>query len=257
MTPRRPLALPVTVLAVLTAGLLVSGCSPDLLAGGDLAATKTATADATVTEAVTSVEVLGSRRGSIEVVAGAGPGVTIHRTVHYAGDTEPKPGQRLSGGALTFSDGCGNGRACYVDYRLEVPATAKVHLGSSSGAITVTGVAEADLSASSGSVRAERISGPLRVTTSSGEIAGSALGGSSAAVTSSSGDVRLDFTAPPSSVTADASSGAVTLRVPGGPYRVGGTTSSGVREVTVPTSPDATPRLTVHTSSGDVRITAS
>ncbi|WP_330332594.1 DUF4097 domain-containing protein [Streptomyces sp. NBC_00536] len=255
MTSRRSLALPVTALAALAAGLLVSGCSTDLL-GGEQKTTKTAAADATVTEAVTSVEIKNARRGSIEVVPGNGPGAVVHRTVHYRGDTVPRPGQRVSGGALTFTDDCGDGDSCYVDYRLEVPAAAKVKLGSSSGAITVTGVAEAELAASSGDVRAERIAGALRVSTSSGEITGTALGGPSAEVHSSSGDARLDFTSAPASVKAEASSGNVTLRVPGGPYRVGVTTSSGSREVTVPTDAAAASRLSVETSSGDVKITA-
>ncbi|MET9700612.1 DUF4097 family beta strand repeat-containing protein [Streptomyces sp. NPDC006529] len=257
MTSRRAPAPPVTALAALAAALLLSACTPDLLGGGDQKTTRTATADATVTEAVTSVEIRNSRRGSIEVVPGTGPGVSVHRTVHYGGDTLPRPGQRISGGALTFTDDCGDGTSCYVDYRLEVPAAARVKLGSSSGSITVTGVAEAELAASSGSVRAERISGALRVSTSSGEITGVALGGPSAAVHSSSGDARLDFTGAPASVTAEASSGDVTLRVPGGPYRVDLTTSSGNRDVAVPTDPAAAARLTVRTSSGDVRITAS
>ncbi|MFI5983159.1 DUF4097 family beta strand repeat-containing protein [Streptomyces sp. NPDC051555] len=257
MTSRRALTLPVTALAALAAGLLVSGCTPDLLAGGDQKTTKTAAADATVAEAVTSVEIKDARRGSIEVVPGNGPGVAVHRTVHYRGDTVPRPDQRVMAGALTFTDDCGDGTSCYVDYRLEVPAAAKVKLGTSSGSIKVTGVAEADLEASSGSVRADRIAGALRVSTSSGEITGTALGGPGAEVSSSSGDAHLDFTRAPSSVTAQASSGNVTLRVPGGPYRVGVSTSSGDREVSVPTDAAAAARLTVTTSSGDVKITAS
>ncbi|MER5733977.1 DUF4097 family beta strand repeat-containing protein [Streptomyces sp. NPDC002138] len=203
MTSRRALTPPVTAFAALATLLLASGCSPDLF-GGDQEMTRTASADATVTEAVTSVEVRNSRRGSIEVVPAAGPGVTIHRTVHYRGDSVPHPGQRVSGGALTFTDDCGGGASCYIDYRLEVPAPAKVKLGSSSGSIKVTGVAEAELAASSGSVRAERIAGALRVSTSSGEITGTALGGSTAEVDSSSGDASLDFTRTPASVKAEA-----------------------------------------------------
>ncbi|TDU76005.1 hypothetical protein EDD91_2709 [Streptomyces sp. KS 21] len=62
-----------TVVVALAAGLLLYGCS------FEDTGQKRATADATVAEAVTSVEVKDARRGSIEVAPGTGPGVTIHR----------------------------------------------------------------------------------------------------------------------------------------------------------------------------------
>lgn len=62
-----------TVVVALAAGLLLYGCS------FEDTGQKTATADATVAEPVTSVDVKDARRGSIEVTPGTGPGVTIHR----------------------------------------------------------------------------------------------------------------------------------------------------------------------------------
>ncbi|MCX4691030.1 DUF4097 family beta strand repeat-containing protein [Streptomyces sp. NBC_01408] len=238
-----------TAAAALGAGLLLSGCS---LTDGPK---RTASADATVSEAVTAVELTEARAGSIEVVPGTGPGVTVRRTVHYRGDTEPTPGQQVSGGVLTFTDGCSD--TCFIDYRLEVPASAEVRLGNSSGKITVAGVAAADLTSESGAVEVDRIAGPLKIRTSSGAITATGLAGPSADIRSDSGDTRLDFAQAPASVAAESSSGDVTLKVPAAAYRVAVSTTSGAREVSLPTDPAAASALSAKTTSGDVRISAA
>ncbi|MFJ7592169.1 DUF4097 family beta strand repeat-containing protein [Streptomyces sp. NPDC097617] len=241
-----------TTIAALGAGLLLAGCSfPD---GPKDGARKTATADATVTEAVTVVRVTGARAGSIEVTPASGPAVTIRRTVHYRDGAAPTPGQKVTAGVLTFTDGCSE--SCYVDYRLEVPAAATVELESSSGAITVTGVAAAGVTADSGTVRAERIGDPLTIRTSSGDITATGLSAPGADVHSDSGDVRLDFAKAPSSVLAETTSGNVTLKVPAAPYRLAVSTTSGDRDVTLPDDASAPSRLSAKTTSGDVRISA-
>ncbi|MFF4098184.1 DUF4097 family beta strand repeat-containing protein [Streptomyces sp. NPDC001903] len=234
-----------TVVVLMAAGLLLYGCS------FEDAEQKTAAADATIGDAVTAVEVKDARSGSIEVTPGTGPGVTVHRTLHYRGDTAPKPGQRVSGGVLTLTDGCSD--HCFVDYRLEVPASAAVTLASSSGRISVTGVAGADLSSSSGDVRADGVTGPLKVRTSSGSITATALTAPTADLRASSGDARLTFASPPASVTARSGSGDVFLGVPPAPYEITTTTGSGTRD-TLPSTPTAPSHLKIQTSSGDIRI---
>ncbi|MGW2038450.1 DUF4097 family beta strand repeat-containing protein [Streptomyces virginiae] len=230
----------------LAAGLVLAGCS---FTDGPR---RTATADTTVTEAVTAVEVTGTRAGSIEITPGTGPGVTVRRTVHYRGDTAPTPGQQVSGGVLTFTNGCSAN--CSIDYRLEVPASAKVTLESDSGDITVTGVAAAEVEADSGDVRAEGITGPLKISTSSGGITATGLSGPDTSVRSDSGDARLDFAKTPSSVLAETTSGDVSLKVPPAPYRLAVSTTSGARHLSVPDDASAPSRLSAKTTSGDVRI---
>ncbi|MFK0256754.1 DUF4097 family beta strand repeat-containing protein [Streptomyces sp. NPDC090445] len=211
--------------------------------------------DAEVTEAVTAVEVPDARSGSVEVVPGTGPGVRLHRTVRYRGDTEPVPGRQLSQGRLVLTDGCA--KDCRTDWRLEVPAGATVKLAGSSGSLTVTGVAAADLTSTSGDVRAEGVTGPLRVRTTSGSVTATGLTGPSADAVASSGNVRLEFAKGPGSVSAESTTGDVTLRLPAAPYRVEASTDSGRRDVSVPTDPAAAARLTARTSSGDIRVSAS
>ncbi|MFJ3881202.1 DUF4097 family beta strand repeat-containing protein [Streptomyces sp. NPDC090077] len=235
------------------AALLLSGCS-----FVEEARLKTAADEATVTDAVTAVELTGLRRGSVEVTPGSGPGVTVRRVAHYRGDTAPVPGQRVSGGVLGFTDGCGgDGDSCWVDYRLEVPASVRLKIGSSSGDITVTGVASAELDSSSGDVRAERITGPLKVRTSSGDLRAADLAGAEFEFRSSSGDSTVGFAKAPASVSVTTSSGDVTLRAPQAPYRVSADTASGERDVTLGDAPGATSRIAVRTTSGDIRIGAS
>ncbi|WP_412076752.1 DUF4097 family beta strand repeat-containing protein [Streptomyces xanthophaeus] len=238
-----------TATATLGVGLLLAGCS---FGEGPK---RTASADATVAEAVTAVELTEARAGSIEVVAGTGPGVTVRRTVHYRGDTRPTPGQQVSGGVLTFTDGCSG--TCSIDYRLEVPASATVRLGNSSGEITVAGVAAADLTSDSGAVEADRVAGPLKIRTSSGAITATGLAGPSADIRSDSGDTRLDFTRAPAAVAAETSSGNLALKVPSAAYRIAVSTTSGAREVSLPADPAASSTLSAKTTSGDVRISAA
>ncbi|MFF5704736.1 DUF4097 domain-containing protein [Streptomyces sp. NPDC012794] len=242
-----------TVLAATAAALLLSGCS-----FVEEARLKTADADTTVTEAVTAVELTGLRRGSVEVVPGSGPGVAVRRVLHYRGDTAPVPGQRVSAGVLRFTDGCpGDGDTCWVDYRLEVPASVKLTAGSSSGDMRVTGVASAELESSSGDVRAERITGPLRIRTSSGDLRAEGLSGSEFEFRSGSGDATVGFGKAPASVSFTTGSGGVTLRTPQAPYRVSATTGSGERDVSLADTPDAPSRITVRTGSGDIRLSAA
>lgn len=234
-----------TVVVLMTAGLLLYGCS------FEDTGQRTATAEETVAEAVSAVEVKEARSGSVEVTPGTGPGVTVRRTVHYRGGAEPKPGRRMSQGVLTLTDGCTD--SCRVDYRLEVPASATVTLASGSGRISVRGVAGADLSSSSGDVSADRIAGPLKVRTSSGSVTATALTAPEADLRTSSGDARVAFTSPPARVTAQSRSGDITLSVPRAPYDITAATTSGTRD-TLPTTSGAPSRLSVRTSSGDIRI---
>ncbi|MFJ8161084.1 DUF4097 family beta strand repeat-containing protein [Streptomyces sp. NPDC096136] len=238
------------VVTALGAALLLSGCA---LTG--VGPAKTADADATVTEAVTAVELTGVRSGDVEVAPGSGPGVAVHRVVHYRGAEAPAPGQRVSGGVLTFSDGCGDD--CWIDYRLEVPAAARVRVESSSGDITVKGVARADLTSSSGDVRAEGITGPVKVRTSSGRITAAGLQGAEAEFRASSGDVEAAFAKPPASVSVTTSSGDVGVTAPQGPYALSTDTSSGTRHLSLADTPGAPSGIKVRTSSGDIRVGAS
>ncbi|MFJ9337816.1 DUF4097 family beta strand repeat-containing protein [Streptomyces sp. NPDC101733] len=253
MSPHAPSARLTRTVVGTTAAvtlLLLAGCGA--LPGR---AMKTSTSEATVTEAVTAVEITDARRGSVEVTPGSGAGVTVHRTVHYRGDTTPEPGRRVSDGTLSFTNGCGND--CWVDYRLVVPATVKVKIDGSSGDVSVTGVARAEVDTDSGDVRVERIAGPLKVRTSSGEIRAGALSDAGADIRTDSGDTTLDFAQVPRSVSVTSTAGDVDVTVPRAPYEVTASTTSGTRRIAVPTTPAAPSRLALKTTSGDVHVSTT
>ncbi|MEY9926809.1 hypothetical protein ABH926_001431 [Catenulispora sp. GP43] len=210
------------------------------------------TADASVSGHVTAVSIQDARHGSVRVRPGGDSGVTIHRTVYYHDSTKPTPGQSLSDGTLTFSNGCSD---CYIDYDLTVPASATISAGNSSGQIDVAGVASVDISTDSGPVTIDKVPGTVKVDSSSGTITGTSLGAGAATVHSSSGGIDLAFAQQPASVTTQSSSGGATLALPGGPYAVTVHTSSGGRTVSVPTG--SGPAISVTTSSGAVVVKPS
>jgi hypothetical protein len=226
--------------------LFASGCQASTLDEGPL---KQMTADASVTGRVTSISIQDARHGSVRVHPGNDHTVAIHRTVHYHDSAKPRPGQSLSDGSLTFSKGCDD---CYIDYDLTVPATAKVNVSNSSGAVDITGVAAVKVSTDSGAVTLDRIAGAVDVDSSSGAVHGAGLGAGAATAHSTSGRIDLAFAQRPNSVTTHSSSGAVELTVPGGPYAVTAHTSSGSRSVSVPTG--SGPAISITTSSGDVVV---
>jgi DUF4097 and DUF4098 domain-containing protein YvlB len=194
--------------------------------------------------------------------------VTVHRVVHYQNGT-PHPGQQLTGGTLTFDNGCSR---CRVDYDLTVPASVRVRARTDSGRINIAGVAGADTGSDSGSVTVRHVTGDVSARSDSGALTLQDVGGTLAAGTDSgsiratelrsptstvstdSGGVRLAFTRAPSSVRATTDSGSVRLALPGGPYYVDLRTGSGGRHVNVPTAPTALAKLYLRSDSGGVHV---
>jgi Putative adhesin len=224
-------------------------------------------ADAHVAGPVTNLQV-NAGDGHVVVTKGTGEGVTVHRVVHYQSGT-PHPGQQLTGGTLTFDNGCSR---CRVDYDLTVPASVRVRARTDSGRINVVGVAGADAGSDSGAVTVRHVTGDVnarsdsgRLTlqdvggtlsahTDSGPIRGTELRSPASTVSSDSGGLRLAFTQAPQSVRATTDSGSVRLAVPGGPYNVDLRTDSGGRHVNVPTASAATAKLYLRSDSGGVHV---
>ncbi|MEU3461315.1 DUF4097 family beta strand repeat-containing protein [Streptomyces sp. NPDC006733] len=209
--------------------------------------------DAKVAGQVSAVEV-GTGSGDVRIRPGTGGGVTIHRTVHYDGDTKPTPGQKVENGRLTFTDGCDD---CSIDYELTVPAGVSVKVSTGSGDVDVQGVASANLKTGSGDLDVAGIPGALTTVAGSGDLTATGLGGSDVSATASSGEIQLTFAKPPQKLAVKASSGDVVVHVPGGPYATDVSTGSGDEHVTVPTDPSATARIQVKTGSGDVTLSRS
>jgi hypothetical protein len=224
-------------------------------------------ADAHVSGPVTNLQV-NAGDGHVVVTRGGGDGVTVHRVVHYESGV-PHPGQQLTGGTLTFDNGCSR---CRVDYDLTVPASVRVRARTGNGRIDVAGVASADTGSDSGSVTVRHVTGDVSARSDSGTLTLQDVGGTLAAgtgsgsiratelrsptstVSSDSGGVRLAFTQAPASVRATTDSGSLRLALPGGPYNVDLRTDSGGKHVNVPTASTASAKLYLRSDSGGVHL---
>jgi Putative adhesin len=206
--------------------------------------------------------------GRVTVTAGGAGSVTIRRVVYYQSGT-PRPGQRLSGGTLTFNAGCSR---CRVDYELVVPASVRLWLRTDSGLVKAAGVAAADVGTGSGSVTVRHVrgavsarsdsgsltvddvAGAVTAATDSGSIHTTALRSSTVTASSDSGSIHLDFTVAPANVKANADSGSLHVTVPGGPYAIDVRTDSGGKYINVPVLSTASSRLDLRTDSGSVHV---
>lgn len=257
-------------IAALTAGiapiaLAASGCGIGVHFA-DYRHTTTVT-DAHVGGPVTDVR-LNAGDGRVSVTTGGTGGVTIHRVVHYQSGT-PHPGQRLSGGTLTFSTGCSR---CRVDYDLVVPASVRLWVRTDGGRIRAADVAAADVASDSGSIAVRHVAGAtsarsdsgaltlddvhgdVTASTDSGSIRATALRSSTVTASSDSGTIHLNFATAPKNVKASADSGSLHVAVPGGPYAVEARTDSGGKHINVPVLSTAPSRIDLRTDSGSVHV---
>lgn len=267
--------------AVLVVGGLASGCDY-----GFGAQDNQATDDTALHQTITEVR-LASGPGDVSIQIGST--ASVHRVVHYTGNTKPGPSTTVASGVLTLN-GCGNN--CAADYTVTLPAKAKIDGSTSSGDITVSAANSVDVQADSGGISLAGVSGQITATASSGDVtvtgagadvqahtdsgnvalhgvAGSAtvqtisgrvvadgLTGAGTTVHDSSGDISVSANTA-QNIDLHDTSGDVTVTVPNGSYRVNATTESGDRNVGVGDDPNARFSIIAQLTSGDVRISAS
>jgi DUF4097 and DUF4098 domain-containing protein YvlB len=178
---------------------------------------------------------------------------------------------RVSGGCPVFSLG-----PCRTTTVVHVPPGVPVEVRAHSGDVSASGLsAHVRLRTSSGAVDADDLGGGAVLQTASGDVGARSLAGNVALRSSSgdvsaddltaprvsasthSGDLSLEFTAPPRAVTVRGHSGDIHVVVPasGGPYAVDAETTSGDRDVGgIPSSPRSDRVISAHTGSGDVTV---
>jgi hypothetical protein len=216
-----------------------------------------------------------------------GDSVTVRREVHY---TDEKPGEdtfRVHRGVLEL-DGCPT-RGCWIDYDVTVPAGTTVSGAADSGTVDLTGVAEANVRASSGDVRVKDVAGAVNVEADSGTVELSGIGGTvvakaesgnvsatdvrggvtlrassgdveargiggAAQVDSSSGSVVVELTAA-RDVRVRAESGSVEVSVPSAAYKVRLSTGDGEVDSQVDDDANGDHSLDLHTESGNITVT--
>ena len=230
--------------------LIVTACGPGLVGEVNIAVESSS-----FTEPVTRI-VFDLSSGDVSLRPAQGTAVELTRELHWRGDKPPSYTETREGQTLRVFYKCVTIN-CWIDYEVRVPENVEVDVKASSGDVQVNGMAapvRVDLS--SGDVRLTNVKGTVSVKTSSGDVSGTDIAAGRVDVTTTSGDVNLDFSAAPQSVTAHVTSGDITMLVPPDkePYRVDAQTTSGDQKITIDRSQSATRRIEANTTSGDVRI---
>ncbi|WP_306208529.1 DUF4097 family beta strand repeat-containing protein [Actinoplanes sp. RD1] len=232
------------------------------------------TYDDTEKAKITAIVIDGSS-GDVAVSTGAAAETRIKRIVRTDG-RDPEISYRVAGSTLNVNTSCGD--HCSVSYEITAPAGVKVSGRLSSGDLTLSQVASADVQVSSGdlllnriagdvtaraesgSITANDLGGALNLSVSSGDLLAHELGGGKPIkANSSSGDITLGLTKA-ASVTARASSGDINLIVPMGDYKIVGPPRSddgdGLNTDLV-SNPSAPNVLDLKASSGDANVVST
>ncbi|MET7465902.1 DUF4097 family beta strand repeat-containing protein [Nonomuraea sp. NPDC005501] len=228
---------------VIAGGLLASvalltGCGLQSLAGP----TNQDTVDYQVTDKVARLQVK-SGAGDVAVTEYDGAAVRVTETIQWR-DNRPKTEHKVEGDTLMLSYTCDNALKswgdCDVNYKVEVPKGLAVTVKNGSGDITL-----------------RSLTGPMEVSTGSGDVDGTGLGVKSTIAEAGSGNIELKYVTAPDSLQADAGSGDIGLRIPDGSYAVTTKVGSGDENITVKDD-DASPhKLTLQAGSGDITVSPS
>jgi len=264
MTPRLTRRVGALTLIAATAATALTGCNGGI--GARL------TYDDTEKVKVTEI-VLSGGNGDVLVKTAAISETHIKRIVRSSG-ADPGVSYRLAGTVLNVDTSCGPD--CHVSYEIEAPTGVAVRGRLRSGDISLTDVATADVTLTSGNIMIERATGVVTAKTTSGDVTAAGLRGASTLVAGSgnvqaadvsggapvrfetgSGDVDVTISeAAP--VTAKAGSGDVNLVVPAGSYRLQTNTGSGDEEIVGLTNdPKSKNLIDARTGSGDLRVVAN
>jgi len=250
--------------AWLIAGLLVTAAS--MAATGLTACTQIAGSGPVLSEhqghtyhhMVSRVEIVLDS-GNITLSPGQAGQVVVDRRLRWK-HVKPVVTEVWDGGTLRVSSVCPNQDNCSVDYTLRVPASVTVSAHTAAGDVTAHEVTGAmDLRSESGDIKVTNPGAQVRIQGDSGNITGTGLRSTDVEVHTSSGDITLGFTVPPSTVTAVTQAGTVRIAVPragsgSDGYQVHASTTSGQRQVRIRQDSAGQRSITASTESGDVII---
>ncbi|SCL28427.1 Domain of unknown function [Micromonospora nigra] len=153
----------------------------------------------------------------VQIDVGSGSGIQVSRTVR--GEVAKGSGWSMKDGVLTLKAVCGGVVLdCSAKYSVKIPSATAVELEGSGSSIKVSGLREgltARLRADA-SLRAEKCSGTMRVTSDGGDITVSRSSSARLTATAANdGNIKLAFDAAPRQVVARTYGGSITVVVPG------------------------------------------
>lgn len=213
------------------AALAVAGCGTSI-------ATASRQNSYVISEPVSSLKV-DNPVGDTRIVGTDATTISVTEQLSYTG-SPPQTSHPITGGQLNLGYTCPSrvGDACSVNYLIEVPRRIAVQIDDKVGATTLTGLA-----------------GQVTVVASTGDIDATGLTSDEVSARASAGTITLGFTAPPTSVDAQAQVGSVTVRLPvGTAYAVDAGSQVGSADVTVQRDPGSAHRVTAHSQVGSVTV---
>ncbi|MFF4338309.1 DUF4097 family beta strand repeat-containing protein [Kitasatospora sp. NPDC001540] len=174
---------------------------------------------------------------------------------------KPAVAERIDAGTMSLSVHCPEARipqGCSVSLEIQVPPTTTVHARSGSGQTEIVGLSgSVSAETGSGQIQLSEVSGPIWARSGSGQIIGTGLSASRAQLSSSSGDVTLQYDRPPDEVSTRLASGNLVLQLPDdrNRYRIDLSLGGGSQAVDQSLQDVDSPRLLdVTAASGTVTI---
>jgi DUF4097 and DUF4098 domain-containing protein YvlB len=190
-----------------------------------------------VTEQVKSL-IVDAQAAAVTVQVSRGP-VTVTETYHFSRN-RPRTSHQISGTDLRLTDsGCASDESrCAVEFEVRVPASTAVSVTTRAGAVELTD-----------------LDGDVTINTDAGAIEGTGLGSDKVSVTTEAGATSLQFTEPPTAVTASTELGAISVKVPGGTaYAVEASTGAGRSDIRVEQDPASPHKISLKTNLGAIRV---
>jgi len=194
--------------------------------------------------------------GSVHVTGGA-PGSKVTVTEHLTfRKTAPVTTHRMAVHILTLSSTCPSLETCGVSYDIAVPRTTAVRVTNSVGTIRLESLSgQVTAGTSAGTIELHSVSGPVAATGSAGSIVGEDVSSARAIMRISTGQIKITFSAPPTTVDATTSAGLVQLRVPGNVgYAVNASTTVGDIRIGVQRSASSPHVITARATTGSITI---
>jgi hypothetical protein len=230
----RPLPVMTLGVALLTASTLaVAGC-------GTRIGTTTSRNSYTVTEPVASLKI-DNPVGDTQIEGADTNTISVTEELTYTGDPPQTSYPITAGRQLTLSYTCPgvfDVNSCRVTYVIKVPRRLTIHIDDKVGSTTLTGIA-----------------GQLTLTSSTGNIDATGLTSPTVTAHTNAGAITLGFTAPPTTVDAQAQVGSITVRLPAGTaYAVDTGSQIGVADVKVQRDPASPHRITAHSQVGSASV---
>lgn len=208
--------------------------------------------------------VLDTSIGDIQIRA-AEPGEATHLDRHETWSiSRPEISMSVADGVLAVDTTCHSWglvtSICHVDLDLVVDETTTVVAHSNTGDLGVRKVSgPVHVSTSTGDITVDEVtSEEVRASTSTGDITLNGITAEEVSASTSTGDITLGLAEAPTTVKARTSTGNVQILVPrdGTIYQVLSSTSVGEQTIEVPTSSNSPNLIEVSTSVGDIDIMA-